>query len=269
MPEAKTPARLRADGIAFSYGEAPVIEAVSLEVPDRSFTVLLGPNGCGKSTLLKTLAGMLPLSHGTITLDGRPIGALSVKEIARRVAVLPQGPASPEGLTVRGLVEQGRYPHRSLFGRWSNADAAACASALELTALADLADRRLDTLSGGQRQRAFIAMTLAQETDILLLDEPTTFLDLSHQIEVLDLVLGLVRARGKTVVAVLHDLNQAARYADRLVLMKGGSIACEGTPDAVLTEARVQDVFGVACRIIADPVSGAPLCIPLTGAPKP
>lgn len=268
MRDAGSTPRLCARDIAVSYGDNPVLDGVSLAIPDCSFTVLLGPNGCGKSTLLKALAGALPVRRGVIELDALPIGKLSVKEIAKRIAVLPQGPASPEGLTVRGLVEQGRYPHRGVFGRWSDADEAACAGALSLTALVDHAERRLDTLSGGQRQRAWIAMTLAQETGTLLLDEPTTFLDLAHQIEILDLVRDLVHSRGKTVVAVLHDLNQAARYADRLVLLKAGTIIAEGSPAEVLTESSVREVFGVACSIITDPESGGPLCIPLMASRK-
>lgn len=259
------PSRLRATDIAVSYGAAPVIGAVSLSIPDRSFTVLLGPNGCGKSTLLKALAGLLPVRRGTVELDGRPVDGMPVRDIARQIAILPQGPASPEGLSVRGLVEQGRYPHRNLFGRWSDADELACRTAIRLTGLDDQADRRLDTLSGGQRQRAWIAMTLAQETGVLLLDEPTTFLDLAHQIEILDLLRDFVRTRATTVVAVLHDLNQAARYADWLVLMKDGRVVQEGAPAGSLTEASVRQVFGIECRIMPDPVAGSPLCIPLPG----
>ena len=209
---------------------------------------------------------MLPAREGSVLLDGKSITRLPTKEVAKHIGVLSQGPMAPEGLTVRGLVEQGRYPHRSLFGRWSHEDEAACEEALSLTGMSSLGERPLDSLSGGQRQRAWIAMTLAQKTRILLLDEPTTFLDLAHQIEVLDLIVELVRKRGTTVVAVLHDLNQAARYADRIILLKDGKIVADGQPEAVLTTQTIMDVFGVDCRIIRDPVSGRPLCIPVARA---
>jgi iron complex transport system ATP-binding protein len=268
MAEPSCAAALQARDVSISYGRSKVIGGVDLAIRDRAFTALLGPNGSGKSTLLRAFAGMQRLAGGSIELDGRPIARQPVRDVARRIAVLPQGPSTPEGLTVRGLVEQGRYPHRSLFGRWGDADSRAVALALDLTGLNDLAERPLETLSGGQRQRAWIAMTLAQDSGILLLDEPTTFLDLAHQIELLDLVSILVRERGRTVVAVLHDLNQAARYADWIVLLKDGRIAAEGPPVEVLTQAAILQVFDVPCRIIPDPVSNTPLCIPLTRAER-
>jgi iron complex transport system ATP-binding protein len=232
-------------------------------VPERRFTALIGPNGSGKSTILRSLAGLKAPSHGSILLDGRSIETLSTREMARRVGVLLQGPVAPEGLTVRDLVQQGRYPHRSLFGRWSEGDQSACDEALMLTAMTTLADVALDTLSGGQRQRAWIAMTLAQQGDVLLLDEPTTYLDLAHQIELMNLITILVRDHGKTVVAVLHDLNQAARYADHVVLLKGGKISAAGHPSDVISQEAIADVFGVRSLVIRDPVAGTPLCIPL------
>ena len=253
---------LVARGVAIAYGRAVVVEGLDLAIAPGAFTAQIGPNGSGKSTILRSLAGLLAPKAGTIDLHGRPVSKLSARDIARRVGVLAQGPVAPEGLTVGDLVRQGRYPHRTLFGRWSGKDAAACAEALALTGMDDLADRPLESLSGGQRQRAWIAMTLAQETGILLLDEPTTFLDLAHQIEVMGLVTDLVAARGKTVVAVLHDLNQAARYADHMVMLKGGKIAAAGRPDAVMTAGTVEQVFGVAATIITDPVAGTPMCIP-------
>jgi len=265
LPPAPT---LRARDVAVSYGHSPVIGGADLTVRDKAFTALLGPNGSGKSTLLRAFAGMQRLAGGSIELDGRPIARRPVRDVARRIAVLPQGPSTPEGLTVRGLVEQGRYPHRSLFGRWGEDDGRAVTRALDLTGLNDHAERPLETLSGGQRQRAWIAMTLAQDSEILLLDEPTTFLDLAHQIELLDLVVALVRERGKTVVAVLHDLNQAARYADWIVLLKDGRIIAEGVPAEVLTQETILQVFDVPCRIVPDPVSNTPLCIPLTRAER-
>lgn len=255
--------RLRTAGVSVAYGSNRIIAGIDIAFPDGAFTALIGPNGSGKSTLLRALAGLLPVREGTVLLDGKSISRLPTKEVARTIGVLPQGPVAPEGLTVRALVEQGRYPHRPLFGRWSEEDEAACWRALSLTGLVSLGERLLDSLSGGQRQRAWIAMALAQQTGILLLDEPTTFLDLAHQIEILDLIMELVRTRGTTVVAVLHDLNQAARYADRIALLKGGAIVAEGTPESVLTVGLIADVFGVDSHIMQDPGTGKPLCIPI------
>ncbi|SMH28027.1 ABC transporter ATP-binding protein [Mesorhizobium australicum] len=258
---------LAAEGVAIAYGRSLIVEGLDLAVAPGAFTALVGPNGSGKSTILRALAGQLVPKAGTIRLDGRNLSDLSAKKIARRVGVLAQGPAAPEGLTVLDLVRQGRYPHRSLFGRWSEADDRACAEALALTGIDDLAARPLENLSGGQRQRAWIAMTLAQETGIMLLDEPTTFLDLAHQIELMHLIADLVAARGKTVVAVLHDLNQAARYATRMVMLKGGKIASSGRPSEVMTAETVSQVFGLAVTIITDPVAGTPMCIPAARSP--
>jgi len=258
---------LAAEGVAIAYGRSLIVEGLDLAIAPGAFTALVGPNGSGKSTILRALAGQLVPKAGTIRLDGRNLSDLSAREIARRVGVLAQGPAAPEGLTVLDLVRQGRYPHRSLFGRWSEADDRACAEALALTGMDDLTARPLENLSGGQRQRAWIAMTLAQETGILLLDEPTTFLDLAHQIELMHLIADLVAARGKTVVAVLHDLNQAARYATRMVMLKGGKIAAAGRPTEVMTAETVSKVFGLAVTIITDPVAGTPMCIPAARAP--
>ncbi|TKT78156.1 ABC transporter ATP-binding protein [Aquamicrobium sp. LC103] len=263
--ERQGPASLSATGVAIGYGRTRVVGALDLTIEPAAFTVLVGPNGSGKSTILRALAGLLPVEAGTIELNGQSIARLSIKQLARHVGVLAQNPRAPEGLTVAELVQQGRYAHRSLFGRWSEADQVACTEALELTHMGEFAGRPLDSLSGGQRQRAWIAMTLAQQTEILLLDEPTTFLDLGHQIEVLDLVVKLVRERRKTIVAVLHDLNQAARYADRLVLLKEGSIVSEGTSHDVMSREHIRDVFGVDASIIPDPYTGAPMCIPALG----
>jgi iron complex transport system ATP-binding protein len=267
MPEhVDAAARLRAKDLAVAYGQSKIIDGINLAIPNSAFTVLLGPNGSGKSTLLRSLAGLLPARNGAVLLDGKSISSHPTKVVAKHIGMLSQGPTAPDGLTVRGLVEQGRYPHRTLFGRWSEEDETACEEAMSLTGMSSLGGRLLDSLSGGQRQRAWIAMTLAQRTGTLLLDEPTTFLDLAHQIEILDLIVELVRNRGTTVVAVLHDLNQAARYADRIMLLKGGSIVSDGQPEAVLTAQAIVDVFEVDCRIIPDPVSGRPLCIPVAKA---
>ncbi|HEV2510786.1 ABC transporter ATP-binding protein [Bosea sp. (in: a-proteobacteria)] len=256
------PPSLAAERLSLSYGGTTIVAGLDLAVPERAFTALLGPNGSGKSTVLRALAGLLAPKSGAVLLDGRSIADRPAKETARRIGILSQGPAAPEGLTVLDLIRQGRYPHRSLFGRWSQADEDACAQALRLTGTGALCDRPLDSLSGGQRQRAWIAMALAQETDILLLDEPTTFLDLTHQIELMDLIASLVDERGTTVVAVLHDLNQAARYADHMVFLKAGKIAATGEPGQVITAQVVEQVFGVATSIVPDPVTGTPMCIP-------
>ena len=248
---------------SIGYGAKLIVRDLNFSVPAASLTVLLGPNGCGKSTLLRALAGQLQPQRGTVLLNGRSIASLPRKELARQIGLLSQGQSVPDGLTVFDLVRQGRYPHRTLFGRWTKEDDEACREALTLTDTIDLTDQRFDTLSGGQRQRAWIAMTLAQRTSILLLDEPTTYLDLAHQIDILNLVKKLVRERGATVIAVLHDINQAARYADRLVLLRDGAIVSQGSVRDVLTRDAVQRVFDVEVTILTDPRSRAPICIPV------
>lgn len=254
---------LAARALSLGYGRASIIDGLDVTIPARAFTALIGPNGSGKSTLLRALAGLLTPTGGHVVLDGALIARLSAKELARRVGMLPQGPAAPEGLTVDELVKQGRYPHRRLFGRWSERDRLACEEALSLAGMRDLRDRPLDDLSGGQRQRAWLAMTLAQETATLLLDEPTTFLDLAHQMEVMEVITELVAQRGKTVIAVLHDLNQAARYADHMVMMKHGRIVAAGPPAEIMSADTIERVFEVRAHIVADPVTGTPMCVPL------
>jgi iron complex transport system ATP-binding protein len=254
---------LAAKGVSIAYERMFIVEGLNLVIPSGVFTALVGPNGSGKSTILRTLAGLLSPKIGTIELDGRSISDLSTKDVARRIGALAQGPVAPEGLTVLELVRQGRYPHRSLFGCWSEHDDEACDAALALTGMEELRARPIDSLSGGQRQRVWIAMTLAQETDILLLDEPTTYLDLSHQIEIMELLRLLVVERGKTVVAVLHDLNQAARYAGHMVLLDAGRVVAEGVPDEVVTADNIARVFGIAASVTPDPFTGTPMYIPL------
>lgn len=253
---------LAARKASMGYGEGAVVRELDLDIPPGRFTALLGPNGCGKSTILRSLAGLHRLQGGEVLLDGKPIARQPARAIARRVGILAQSAAPPDGLTVEDLVRQGRYPHRSIFGSWGARDTEAVETALRLTALEDLRHRPVAALSGGQRQRAWIAMTLAQQSDILLLDEPTTFLDLAHQIEVLGLMRRLVDREGATVVAVLHDLIQAARFADRLVLVREGRIVAQGAPAEVLTPANVQAVFGVEIVTLQDPDSAAPICLP-------
>lgn len=248
--------------LVLGYEKQDIIKGLDVAVPKGQITALIGPNGCGKSTLLRGMARLLKPWGGSVHLDGKAIKQFSTKEVAKRLGILPQGPVAPEGLTVRELVAQGRYPHQSFFQQWSQGDERASEEAMSITKMLDFADRALDSLSGGQRQRAWIAMTLAQETEIFLLDEPTTFLDLSHQIDVMDLLVDLNR-RGSTIVVVLHDLNQAARYADYLVVMKAGEIYAEGAPAKVMTSNTIKEVFGLENRVICDPVSGTPMCIPI------
>lgn len=256
-------AKIAAKGVDIAYGQRRIVEDLDLEIPQRRFTALIGPNGSGKSTMLHTFAALMKPSGGSILLDGRAITDLSTRDVARRVGVLLQGPVAPEGMTVGDLVRQGRYPHRSLFSRWSQEDQTACEEALMLTGTADFADRTIDSLSGGQRQRAWMAMTLAQQGEVLLLDEPTTYLDLEHQIELMKLITMLVATHGKTVVAVLHDINQAARYAEHIVVLKDGKVTAAGKPDAVISAETIADVFKVKTVVIRDPIAGTPLCIPL------
>ena len=255
-------APLRASELTVAYDDRVVVRDLDLAIPRERVTAVVGANGCGKSTLLRTLARLLRPRGGAVLLDGHAISSLPSKEVAKRLAMLPQSPTAPESLSVEDLVARGRYPHQGLFRQWSPDDAAAVEDALAATGTADLRDRALDELSGGQRQRAWIAMTLAQETELLLLDEPTTFLDLAHQIDVLDLLERLVADHGRTVVMVLHDLNQACRYADQLVAMRDGRIHVAGPPADVVDADFVRDVFGLEAHVIEDPVTGTPLCLP-------
>jgi len=253
--------RLRTHALTTGYGERKVVEDLDLVVPDGSFTVIVGPNGCGKSTLLRSLARLIKPQSGTITLDGVDIATVRTKELARQVGLLPQTSVAPEGITVVDLVTRGRHPHQGMLRRWSRHDEEAVRAALERTRLTELSGRVVDELSGGQRQRVWIAMALAQETPMLLLDEPTTYLDIAHQIDVLDLCTSLHR-EGRTLVAVLHDLNQAARYATHLVAMRDGRIVAHGAPGDIVTAELVHEVFGVHARVIPDPETGGPLIVP-------
>lgn len=263
----RLPNRLQAEALALAYDNNLIITNLHLTIPVGKITALVGPNGCGKSTLLRGLARLLSPKRGHVYLDGKAIHTLPTKELAKQIGILPQSPVAPEGLTVRELVAQGRYPHQSWFQQWSHTDETITQQAMAITNVASLADRPLDTLSGGQRQRAWIAMALAQETEILLLDEPTTFLDLAYQIEVLDLLHELNEA-GRTIVMVLHDLNQACRYAHNLVAMRDGQICAQGNPSIVMTKQMVAAVFGIQARIVPDPVTGTPMCVPI-GRAKP
>lgn len=254
---------LRASALTVCFDDREVLHGLDLVVPDGAITVIVGPNACGKSTLLRTLARLLRPREGAVTLDGIDLHDYRGKQLATLLGLLPQHPIAPDGITVLDLVSRGRYPRQGLFGQRTAEDVAAVHAALRATDTVDLAQRRVEELSGGQRQRVWIAMALAQETDILLLDEPTTFLDVTHQIEVLDLLVELNHRAGTTVVMVLHDLNLAARYADHLVVMSGGRIVAEGAPSEVITPAIVLEAFGLESVVMDDPVCGCPMVVPM------
>lgn len=254
---------LSAEHLSLSYGSAQILDNINLEVPEGKISVIIGANGCGKSTILRSLARLLTPQEGMVYLDGKAIHQQSSKEIAKKLAILPQGPEAPEDITVKDLCYYGRHPHKGLFSRQTPEDDAIVDRALSATKMTDFVNRTLDELSGGQRQRAWISMALAQDTDLLLLDEPTTYLDLAHQIEILELLRDLNRTHGRTIVMVLHDLNQAAQYADHLISIVKGKIYQEGPPEIVFTKNMIKKVFGLECCIIENPVDQTPLCIPI------
>ncbi|MEU0472541.1 ABC transporter ATP-binding protein [Streptomyces olivaceus] len=254
--------RLAARGVTVGYGARPVIDGLDVSVPPGVITTIVGPNGCGKSTLLRTLSRLLKPTGGTVVLDGEDIGTLRTRDVAKKLGLLPQAPVAPDGLTVSDLVARGRHPHQSWLRQWSSDDADVVRRALAMTGVADLADRPVDSLSGGQRQRVWISMTLAQGTDLLLLDEPTTYLDLAHAVDVLDLVDDLHES-GRTVVMVLHDLNLATRYSDHLVVMRDGAVLAQGHPREVVTADLLHEAFGLRARVIDDPVGDRPLIVPI------
>ncbi|WP_406726846.1 ABC transporter ATP-binding protein [Streptomyces sp. GD-15H] len=254
--------RLSARGLTLAYEDRTVVEALDLDIPDGEVTVIVGPNACGKSTTLRALGRLLKPRGGAVLLDGRSLAELPTRHIAQRLGLLPQTPVAPETITVADLVARGRQPHQRWWRQWSDDDERAVSEAMDRTDVTALADRPVDELSGGQRQRVWIAMALAQETDLLLLDEPTTYLDIAHQVEVLDLVRQLNHDKGRTVVVVLHDLNQAARYASHLIAMKAGRVVADGPPADVVTASLVHEVFGLDCVVVPDPVTGGPLVVP-------
>jgi iron complex transport system ATP-binding protein len=257
------PAHLRGEGLSLSYGRRDVVTDLTIDIPADEITVIVGANACGKTTLLRGLARLLAPRSGVVTLDGKDIHALPTKLVAERLGLLPQAPVTPDGIQVADLVGRGRYPHQSWIRHRTTDDDAAVARALTATNTVDLADRVVDELSGGQRQRVWIAMALAQETDLLLLDEPTAFLDVGHQVEVLDLLTDLNRQERKTIVLVLHDLNVAGRYADHLIAMKDGRIVAQGPPRGTVTEELVASIFDLPCRVVPDPVSDTPMVVPI------
>lgn len=266
MSEITSSLDLRAKEVTLGYAGRPVIHDLSVAFPAGAITVIVGANACGKSTLLKAVARLLLPDSGEVLLDGKAVHRLPTRQLARRLGMLPQAPVSPEGLTVRDLVGRGRFPHQGLFAQWRSEDEQAVNQALELTGTVDLQDRPLDELSGGQRQRAWIAMALAQQTEVLLLDEPTTFLDIAHRLEVLDLLQRLNLQRGTTVIMVLHDLNEACRYADHLIAMRNGQLEAAGPPETVVTPELVRRVFAIDSVTIADPITGSPMVIPRSAA---
>ncbi|MEV0459626.1 ABC transporter ATP-binding protein [Catellatospora methionotrophica] len=254
--------RLRAEGLTLGYDADPIIRDLDVTVLDGKVTAIVGANACGKSTLLRGLARLLRPREGNVLLDGKAMADLSTLQVAKVLGLLPQSPLAPDGITVADLVSRGRYPHQGWFRTWNDRDHDAVARALDATGTADLVDRPLRALSGGQRQRVWIAMALAQDTDLLLLDEPTTYLDINHQVELLRLLRDLNGRSGKTIVAVLHDINLASRYCDHIIAMSGGAIVAEGPPGEVITAELIAKVFGLACVIVPDPVAGTPIIVP-------
>jgi iron complex transport system ATP-binding protein len=258
----KMKSAIETKNLSLSYGETLIIDELDLKIPQGEITVFIGANGCGKSTLLRSIARLLKPKSGAVILEGEAIAKLSTKDVAKKMAILPQSPTAPEGLTVLQLVKQGRYPHQSWLKQWSEEDERKVNDALKATRLENLKERPVDSLSGGQRQRAWIAMTLAQDTDVILLDEPTTYLDMAHQIEILDLLFELNEKRKRTVVMVLHDLNLACRYAHNIVALKNQKVYAQGMPEYVINGSLVKNVFGMDCEVTMDPIFGTPLCIP-------
>lgn len=262
-PPPEAGSRLRAESVTLGYDGVEVARDLSVSIPTGRISCIVGANACGKSTLLRALARLLRPAAGTVLLDGESIATMPTKVVATRLGILPQSPIAPEGITVTDLVARGRYPHQGWLRQWSNADEDAVVAAMDAAGVLDLAARPVDALSGGQRQRVWIALALAQGTELMLLDEPTTYLDLAHQLEVLDLLVDLNRAERRTIVLVLHDLNQAARYSDHLIAMQDGSVVVAGPPAEVLDEQLVEKVFGVDCRVLPDPVTGTPMVVPI------
>ncbi|AKE42256.1 ABC-type cobalamin/Fe3+-siderophore transport system, ATPase component [Corynebacterium kutscheri] len=254
---------LQAHDVELAYGERTIASNLSVSITPGKITSIIGPNGCGKSTLLKALARLLKPTSGTVTLNGIALSEWNSKKLAHNLGLLPQTPLAPEGISVTDLVGRGRTPYQGMLGRWSSRDYDAVAHAINVTGISDLAERTIDELSGGQRQRVWIAMALAQETEVLLLDEPTTYLDVTHQLDVLDLLKDLNTTSATTIVMVLHDLNLAAHYSDELIAMREGKIICTGTPEEVVTEENVHEIFHLTSKVIADPVSGSPMVIPI------
>ena len=259
---------LETKSVTLAYEQNVIAKNLSVEIPNGKFTVIVGPNGCGKSTLLRSLSRLLLPQSGEILLNGENIHSQSTREVAKKLGLLPQSAIAPNGIKVIDLVSRGRFPHQKWFQTWSEADQKAVELAMQATGVMDFSQHNVDQLSGGQRQRVWVAMALAQETSLLLLDEPTTYLDIAHQIELMDLFQDLNRIQGHTLVAVLHDLNHACRYADHLIMIKAGEVIATGSPNEIVTEALIKQVFGLSCLILPDPISNTPLIIPRGRAAK-
>lgn len=253
----------QAERITAGYDQKTILHDVSISVPSNKISIIIGANGCGKSTLLKTMARLIKPTSGQVTLDGKPITKIPPKQLARVVGLLPQSPIVPEGITVADLIGRGRFPHQTFLKGWTKQDYEAVAEAMDIMKITEFADRNIDELSGGQRQRVWIAMALAQQTDILFLDEPTTYLDITYQVEILDLLTDLNRKHGTTIVMVLHDINLSARYADHIFALHEGQLVAEGAPSSIITSTLINDIFGLHCTVIKDPVSGSPSVIPI------
>jgi len=253
---------VKTESLSIGYTDRLLFENLDLHIPRGEISVFVGSNGCGKSTLLRSIARLLKPTTGSVLLEGKDVNRMSSRDVAKKMGILPQSPVSPEGLTVHDLVKQGRYPHQSWLKRWTEEDTEKVEAAMEATRISDLRDRAVDTLSGGQRQRAWIAMTLAQDTDVILLDEPTTYLDMTHQIEILDLLFELNEKKNRTIVMVLHDLNLASRYAHNIIAIKNGEVHAQGKPENIITCDLVRSVFGMECQVSVDPMFGTPHCIP-------
>lgn len=253
---------LRGEQLRLAYGERVIVDKLDVVIRRGAITAIIGPNGCGKSTLLRSLSRLLKPVSGRVLFDDHDLHSIPSKQLARQLGLLPQSPIAPEGISVADLVGRGRTPYQGLLGKWTTEDYEAVAEAMEMTGIAELAERNIDELSGGQRQRVWIAMALAQKTEVLLLDEPTTYLDITHQLEVLDLLCDLNQANNTTIVMVLHDLNLAARYADELIAMKSGAVRAQGTPGEVMTDSTIHDIFDLDCTVVTDPVSNTPMIVP-------
>ena len=253
----------QAESLIAGYDKKTILHDVSIAIPSGKISIIIGANGCGKSTLLKTMARLIKPISGEINLDGKPIHKIPPKQLARVLGLLPQSPIVPEGITVADLVGRGRFPHQTFLKGWSKQDYEAVAEAMEIMNITEFADRNIDELSGGQRQRVWIAMALAQQTDILFLDEPTTYLDITYQVEILDLLTDLNRKYGTTIVMVLHDINLSARYADHIFALHKGKLVAEGAPSEVITSSLIKDIFNLECKVIEDPVSDSPSVIPI------
>lgn len=253
----------KAENITSGYENKTILNDISISIPSNKISIIIGANGCGKSTLLKTMARLIKPTSGQVTLYGKPIDKMQPKKLARILGLLPQSPIVPEGITVTDLVGRGRFPHQTFLKGWTKKDYEAVAEAMEIMKITEFADRNIDELSGGQRQRVWIAMALAQQTDILLLDEPTTYLDITYQVEILDLLTDLNQKYGTTIVMVLHDINLSARYADHIFALHNGKLVAEGEPSKVITSTLIEDIFGLQCTVIEDPISGSPSVIPI------